>query len=73
MPLLQQELKRLEGLQAIEPVNNRLIWCLAYWHSRNPTVSRQIHYPHPVSENVLPDLAKASVFTVCDMKNRFWL
>lgn len=30
------------------------------------------HYPLPVVEDVLPELAKARVFTVMDAKSGFW-
>ena len=30
------------------------------------------HYPHPVIEDLLPNLSKAKVFTVLDAKNGFW-
>ena len=30
------------------------------------------HYPLPVFDDLLPDLSKAKVFSVCDVKNGFW-
>jgi len=30
------------------------------------------HYPLPVIDDLLPDLSKAKVFSVCDVTNGFW-
>ena len=30
------------------------------------------HYPLPVVEDILPKVAKAKVFSVCDVRNGFW-
>ena len=33
---------------------------------------KRSHYPLPVVDDILPELAKAKVFSVCDVKNGFW-
>lgn len=85
-PLLQQELKRLEGLQVIEAVNQPTDWVsslLAFKKSNGKLricidpkplnkALRRSHYPLPIIEDILPDLAKARIFTLCDVKNGFW-
>lgn len=85
-PLLQQELKRLEGLQVTEAVNQPTDWVsslLAFKKSNGKlricivpkplnNALRRSHYPLPIIEDILPDLAKAGIFTVCDVKNGFW-
>lgn len=35
-------------------------------------VLKKFHYSLPTSDDMLPELSKASIFTVCDVKNRFW-
>lgn len=37
----------------------------------NKALKRQ-HFPLPTIDDVLPDLANARIFTVCDVKNGFW-
>ncbi|XP_062567680.1 uncharacterized protein K02A2.6-like [Saccostrea cucullata] len=85
-PLLQQELKRLEGLQVIQAVNKPTDWVsslLAFKKANGKLricidpkplnkALRRSHYPLPVIEDVLPDVSKPRVFTVCDVKNGFW-
>ena len=34
--------------------------------------SRRPHYPMPVIDDPLPSLAKARVFSVCDLRSGFW-
>uniref|UniRef100_A0A672HNR1 Gypsy retrotransposon integrase-like protein 1 n=1 Tax=Salarias fasciatus TaxID=181472 RepID=A0A672HNR1_SALFA len=36
------------------------------------TALKRSHFPLPTIEDILPDLSKAKVFTVCDVKSRFW-
>ncbi|XP_060734892.1 uncharacterized protein K02A2.6-like [Tachysurus vachellii] len=33
---------------------------------------RRCHFPLPTIDDILPDLSRAKVFTVCDVKNGFW-
>ena len=85
-PHLQQELKRLEDLHVIKAVNKPTDWVSSLLAFKKPNgklricidpkplnkALRRSHYPLPVIEDVLPDLAKARIFTLCDVKNGLW-
>lgn len=83
---LERELKRLQSIGVIEMVDYPTDWvsslvvvkktngslrvCLDPKHL-NQALKRS-HYVMPTIDDVLPELAQARVYTVCDLKNGFW-
>ena len=83
---LKEELDRLVGLDILGSVDEPTDWTSAMVVVKkcngeirlcidpkplNKALKRN-HYPLPVVKDVLPELAKAKVFTVVDTKNGFW-
>ena len=83
---LKDELMRLEEKGIIKEVNTPTDWvssmvivkkksrkirlCI-YPKPLNKALKRS-HYMRPVIEDIIPELASAKVFKVCDVKNGFW-
>ena len=84
---LEAELIRLEGLGVLKRVttptkwvsgmvveekkDSQKIWLCIDPKPLNRALKRNL-YPLPTLEDVLPKLAKAKVFSVCDLRNGFW-
>lgn len=85
-PKLKQELTRLEELGVIKAVDTPTDWVSSLVLVKKPNGKLRVcidpqplnkalkrsHYPLPVIDDLLPDLSKAKVFSVCDVKNGFW-
>ena len=85
-PKLKEELNRLEKIGVIKRVDTPTDWVSSLVIVKKPNGKLRIcidpkplnqtlkrsHYPLPVVDNILPELAKAKVFSVCDVKNGFW-
>ena len=83
---LRDKLDRLEAMGVISRVNDPTDWVssLVITQKRNGSIRvcvdpkplnkalKRSHYPLPVTEDILPQLAKARVFSVCDVRNGFW-
>lgn len=86
MTPLQEELKDLERRGIIAPVERSTDWISSMVSIKKPNGKLRIcidpkplnralkrsHYPLPTIEDVLPEMSKAKVFTVCDVKEGFW-
>ena len=83
---LQQDLKRLVGLEIIEKIDEPTEWTSPMIVARkrdgkmricidpqalNKALNRSVH-PVPTVEQLLPDLCQAKVFSKCDVKHGFW-
>lgn len=83
---LKQELDRLEQLEIIKPVNTPTDWISSLViaptsigrirlcidpRPLNQALKRN-HYPTPLIEDILPDLGKARIFSVVDVRDGFW-
>ena len=82
----KQELDKLTKLGIIKPVVEPTDWVSATVMMLKPNGKERLcldpkplnkalkrsHYPLPVVEEVLPDLSKAKVFSMVDVKNGFW-
>nr|XP_058958995.1 uncharacterized protein K02A2.6-like [Pocillopora verrucosa] len=85
-PKLKQELTRLKELGVIKAVDTPTDWVSSLVLVKKPNGKLRVcidpqplnkalkrsHYPLPVIDDLLPDLSKAKVFSVCDVKNGFW-
>ena len=85
-PKLKQELARLEELGIIKAVDTPTDWVSSLVLVKKPNSKLRVcidpqpfnkalkrsHYLLPVIDDLLPDLSKAKVFSVCDVKNGFW-
>ncbi|KAL6471877.1 hypothetical protein MHYP_G00205270 [Metynnis hypsauchen] len=86
MTPLKEELRNLQERRIIAPVEKSTEWISSMVVVKktsgklricvdprplNSALKRQ-HFPLPTIDEVLPDLTKARVFTVCDVKNGFW-
>ena len=85
-PKLKQELARLEELGVIKAVDTPTDWVSSLVLVKKPSGKLWVcidpqplnkalkcsHYPIPVIDDILMDLSKAKVFSVCDVKNGFW-
>ena len=83
---LEAELKRLASLGVLEPVEGPTDWISSLVVVRKPNGTLRIcldpkplnralkrsHYPMPTIEDLIPQLSKAKVYTVCDLQNGFW-
>ena len=83
---LKGELACLRKIRVIKPVNTPTDWVssLVVVKKSNSKLRMCIdskplnkalkhsHHPLPVIDDLLPDLSKAKVFSVCDAKNGFW-
>ncbi|XP_055492867.1 uncharacterized protein K02A2.6-like [Leucoraja erinacea] len=86
MTPLQEELKDLERRGIITPVERSTDWISSMVAVRKPNGKLRIcidpkplnralkrsHYPLPTIDDILPEMSKAKVFTVCDVKQGFW-
>ena len=82
----KQELNKLTKLGIIKPVVEPTDWVSATVMMLKPNGKERLcldpkplnkalkrsHYPLPVMEEELPDLSKAKVFSMVDVKNGFW-
>ena len=85
-PKLKEELARLEKLGVVKPVDTPTDWVSSLVIVKKSNGKLRVcidpkplnkalkgsHYPLPVIDDLLPDLSKAKVFSVCDVKNGFW-
>ena len=83
---LKRELDRMEEMGVIESVDTPTDWVSSLVIVKKTTGKLRIcidpkplnlalkrcHYPLPVVEDILPEIAQAKVFTKCDLKNGFW-
>ena len=83
---LKQELERLQELGIIEKVTEPTpcVSSLVIVHKPSGQIRvcidpkdlnrvlRRSHYPTPTIDEILPELAKAKVFSTVDVKNGFW-
>ncbi|KAL6471870.1 hypothetical protein MHYP_G00205200 [Metynnis hypsauchen] len=86
MSPLKEELRSLQERRIIAPVEKSTEWISSMVVVKKPSSKLRIcvdprplnsalkrqHFPLPTIDEVLPDLTKARVFTVCDVKNGFW-
>ena len=86
MAPLKEELKDLEKRGIIAPVERSTDWISSMVSVAKPNGKPQIcidpkplnralkrsHFPLPTIDDILPELSKAKVFTVCDVKHGFW-
>ena len=85
-PRLKEELARLRKIGVIKPVDTPTDWVSSLVVVKKPNGKLRVcidpkplnkalkrsHYPLPVIDDLLPDLSKAKVFSVCNVKNGFW-
>ncbi|XP_051782584.1 uncharacterized protein K02A2.6-like [Erpetoichthys calabaricus] len=83
---LKEELDNLHERGIITPVEHSTDWISSLIVVKKPSSKLRIcidprplnkalkrsHFPLPTIEDILPELSKAKVFTVCDVKNGFW-
>lgn len=79
---LKKELQRLESLGVVAAVDTPTDWVIVKKPSGKLRICidpkplnralKRNHYPLPVIEDVLPDLAQAKVFSLFDVKNGYW-
>ncbi|XP_028809432.1 uncharacterized protein K02A2.6-like isoform X2 [Denticeps clupeoides] len=86
MAPLKAELSDLHQRGIITPVDCSTEWISSLVIVRKPSGNLRIcidprplnralkrcHFPLPTIDDILPDLSRAKVFTVCDVKNGFW-
>ena len=60
----------INGMVVVQKQNGKLRICIDP-RPLNKALKRS-HFPLQTIEDILPDLAKAKVFTVCDVKSGFW-
>lgn len=86
MAPLKEELKDLERRGIITPVERCKDWISSMGSVTKPNGKPQIcitkkplnqavrrtHFPLPTIDDILPELSKAKIFTVCDVKHGFW-
>ena len=60
----------INGMVVVQKQNGKLRVCIDP-RPLNKALKRT-HFPLPTIEDILPDLSKAKVFTVCDVKSGFW-
>ena len=82
-PRLKAELDRLEKLKVIAPVTDPTDW-VSSLNKPNGSIRicldpkplnkalKRAHYPVTTMEDILPDLTRARVFSVADVRNGFW-
>ncbi len=83
---LKRELTNLEELGVIVPVDTPTDWVSSLLVVKKPSgrlricidpkplnkALKRCHYPLPVMEDILPEIAEAKVFSKCDLKDGFW-
>ncbi|KAK5866505.1 hypothetical protein PBY51_020693 [Eleginops maclovinus] len=86
MTPLKEELKDLQRREIITPVEKSTEWISSLVTVQKPNGKPRIcidprplnkalkrsHFPLPTIDDILPDLSRAKVFTVCDVKHGFW-
>lgn len=86
MTPLKGELRDLQERGIITPVEKSTDWISSLVTVKKPNGKTRVcidprplnkalkrsHFPLPTIEDVLPDLSRAKVFTVCDVKHGFW-
>lgn len=86
MAPLKTELSDLQQRRIITPVDCSTEWISSLVIVRKPSGNLRIcidprplnralkrcHFPSPTIDDILPDLSRAKVFSVCDIKNGFW-
>lgn len=86
MKPLKDELHDLQRREIIAPVERSTDWIsgmvVVQKQNGKPRVCidlkplnkalKRSHFPLPTIDDILPDLSKAKVFTVCDVKSGFW-
>lgn len=86
MTSLKGELRELQEREIITPVEKSTDWISSLVTVQKPNGKTRVcidprplnkalkrsHFPLPTIEDVLPDLSRAKVFTVCDVKHGFW-
>ncbi|XP_052396170.1 uncharacterized protein K02A2.6-like [Carassius gibelio] len=86
MAPLKAELSDLQQRGIITPVDCSTEWISSLVIVKKPSGKLRIcidprplnralkrcHFPLPTIDEILPDLSRAKVFTVCDVKNGFW-
>ncbi|KAJ8369479.1 hypothetical protein SKAU_G00095070 [Synaphobranchus kaupii] len=60
----------ISGMVVIQKQNGKVRVCIDPRPLNNAL--KRSHFPLPTIEDILPDLSKAKVFTVCDVKSGFW-
>lgn len=83
---LKSELQDLQRREIIAPVEKSTDWISSLVTVQKPNGKPRIcidprpqnkalkrsHFPLPTIDDILPDLSRAKVFTVCDVKHGFW-
>ncbi|XP_034092513.1 uncharacterized protein K02A2.6-like [Gymnodraco acuticeps] len=86
MTPLKLELQDLQRREIITPVEKSTDWISSLVTVQKPNGKPRIcidprplnkalkrsHFPLPTIDDILPDLSRAKVFTVCDVKHGFW-
>lgn len=86
MKPLKEELADLQNRGIIAPVEQSTDWISSLVTVQKPNGKTRIcidprplnkalkrsHFPLPTIDDILPDLSKAKVFSVCDVKSGFW-
>ena len=86
MKPLKEELQELQRREIITPVECSTDWIsgmvVVQKQNGKPRVCidprplnkalKRSHFPLPTIEDIIPDLSRAKVFTVCDVKSGFW-
>lgn len=86
MKPLKEELQDLQRRGIIVPVERSTNWISSMVVVQKPSGSLRVcidprplnralkrsHFPLPTIDDILPELSKAKVFTVCDVKSGFW-
>ena len=83
---LKKEIDRLVAQEILKPVDTPTDWvssmvvvmetngkiCLCIDPKPLDQVLKRNHYPLPVTDDLLPELSRAKVFSIVDAKNGFW-
>lgn len=86
MTPLREDLKNLEKYRIITPVERSTDWISSMVSVTKPNgkpricidpkplnrAQKRSHFPLPTIEDILPELSRAKVYTVCDVKHGFW-
>ena len=85
-PLFKAELDRLEELGVVSKMDTPTDWVSSFVVFKKPSGSlrlcldpvplnkalRRSHYPMPTLDDILPELSRARVFSLADVRNGFW-
>jgi len=83
---LKRELDRLESLQILTPVTEPTPWVSSLVIVKKPNGSIRVcidpkdlhealkrsHYPLPTTDDILPEIHRAKIFSTLEVKNGFW-